>query len=235
MLNWKALVAASCLATAAWVYAQEAEPKAEKPAGDAELTVKQKASYGVGFSIATNLKRQGFTEIDLEQLAAGFADVYGKKEARLSPEDFQDAIPAFLQTLREKLAESNRAAGEAFLEANKAMEGVKTLPSGLQYKVLVEGKGASPKETDTVTTNYQGTLIDGEVFDSSYKRGEPASFPVNRVIKGWSEALQLMKVGSKWRLFIPSDLAYGATPPQGSSIGPNSVLIFDVELLGIEE
>jgi FKBP-type peptidyl-prolyl cis-trans isomerase len=130
--------------------------------------------------------------------------------------------------------EGNRKAGDAFLAANKSKEGVKTLPDGLEYKVLKEGTGPKPSATDTVTVNYRGTLIDGKEFDSSYKRGQPVSFPLNGVIKGWTEALQLMPVGSKWELFIPPDLAYGDHPPD-PSIGPGSTLIFEVELLSIGE
>jgi len=130
-------------------------------------------------------------------------------------------------------AEKNKAEGEKFLEENKKKDGVKTTASGLQYKVIKEGSGASPKETDTVVTNYRGTLIDGTEFDSSYKRNEPASFPVNRVIKGWTEALQLMKPGAKYQLFIPSSLAYGERGA-GQTIGPTATLIFDVELLSIK-
>src|SRR5881394_3707165 len=130
-------------------------------------------------------------------------------------------------------AEKNKAEGEKFLEENKKKDGVKTTASGLQYKVLTEGSGAAPKETDTVVTNYRGTLIDRTEFDSSYKRGEPATFPVNRVIKGWTEALQLMKPGAKYKLLIPSNLAYGAGGA-GQDIGPNSTLIFEVELLSVK-
>jgi len=133
----------------------------------------------------------------------------------------------------QQLADKNQKEGEVFLAENKKKKGVITLPSGLQYQVIKEGTGKIPKATDTVTTHYRGTLIDGTEFDSSYKRGEPASFPVNGVIKGWTEALQLMKVGSKWQLFIPSNLAYG---PQGAgqAIGPNATLIFEIELLSIK-
>ncbi|MDQ6623557.1 MAG: FKBP-type peptidyl-prolyl cis-trans isomerase, partial [Verrucomicrobiota bacterium] len=128
---------------------------------------------------------------------------------------------------------ANQAKGEKFLAENKSKEGVKTTPSGLQYKVLKEGSGASPKENDTVVTNYRGTLIDGTEFDSSYKRNEPATFPVNRVIKGWTEALQMMKPGSKYQLFIPATLAYGERGA-GGNIGPNETLIFDVELVEVK-
>ena len=157
----------------------------------------------------------------------------------------EDEMKAALQQLRGQVqqaqeskthAESagNRKAGEAFLTANKSKEGVKTLPDGLQYKILKEGSGPKPTANDTVTVNYRGTLIDGKEFDSSYKRGQPASFPVSGVIKGWTEALQLMPVGSKWQLFIPPDLAYGDHPPD-PSIGAGDTLVFEVELLSIGE
>jgi len=131
-------------------------------------------------------------------------------------------------------SDTNKQVGQKFLAANKAKEGVVTLPSGLQYKIIKQGDGPKPTASDTVVTNYRGTLIDGTEFDSSYKRGEPATFPVGQVIKGWTEALQLMPVGSKWQLYIPSDLAYGERSP-GGEIGPNSTLIFDIELLSIQD
>ena len=158
----------------------------------------------------------------------------------MSKEERDKTLQAFQKEMMEKqiaaskeAAEKNKAEGEKFLAENKTKDGVKTTASGLQYKVLKEGSGASPKETDTVVTNYRGTLIDGTEFDSSYKRNEPASFPVNRVIKGWTEALQLMKPGAKYQLFIPSSLAYGERGA-GQLIGPNATLIFEVELLSIK-
>jgi FKBP-type peptidyl-prolyl cis-trans isomerase FklB len=156
-------------------------------------------------------------------------------------EDMQAVMQSFQQTVmeqqqakRQQAAGANAEAGEAFLNENKTKEGVKTTESGLQYKVITEGTGATPTETDTVVTHYTGTLINGEVFDSSYKRNNPATFPVNGVIPGWTEALQMMKVGSKWKLFIPSELAYGEQGA-GANIGPNEVLIFDIELLEIKD
>ena len=138
-----------------------------------------------------------------------------------------------MQEKQKKIGEKNKIDGEAFLAENKKKEGVKTLPSGLQYSIIKEGAGKMPKATDTVTVNYKGTLIDGTEFDSSYRRGQPVSFPVNGVIAGWTEALQLMKEGSKWQLFIPSELAYGEKGA-GNTIGPNAVLIFEVELISIK-
>ena len=158
----------------------------------------------------------------------------------LSEEEMRTVMTAFQKEMAAKQAEmmksqgeKNKKEGEAFLAENKKKEGVKTLASGLQYKVIKEGTGKTPKATDKVSTHYQGTLIDGTEFDSSYKRGEPATFPVNGVIPGWTEALQLMKVGSKWQLFVPSKLAYGEKGA-GPIIGPNAVLIFTVELLAIK-
>jgi FKBP-type peptidyl-prolyl cis-trans isomerase FklB len=201
---------------------------------------KDKISYSIGMDIGSNLKRQ---ELDLnaDALAAGLKDAFSGGKTKLTQDevrqvltDFQQEIQAKMQERTQQLGEKNKKEGEAFLAENKKKSGVKTLPSGLQYKVITEGKGNSPKETDTVTTNYKGTLVDGTEFDSSYKRGEPATFPVTGVIKGWTEALQLMKVGSKWQLFVPADLAYG---PRGAGqvIGPNAALIFEVELVSIGE
>ncbi|MCJ7833279.1 MAG: FKBP-type peptidyl-prolyl cis-trans isomerase, partial [Deltaproteobacteria bacterium] len=169
----------------------------------------------------------------------GFKDALSGAKPLLSEEEMRTVMTAFQKEISEKqaektkvLGEKNKKEGETFLAENKKKEGVKILTSGLQYKVVKEGTGKKPKATDKVTTHYQGTLIDGTEFDSSYKRGEPAAFPVNGVIPGWTEALQLMKVGSKWQLFVPSKLAYGERGA-GPKIGPNAVLIFTVELLSI--
>jgi len=206
----------------------------------APTSKKDKISYSIGMDIGSSLKRQGL-DLNADELAAGLKDSLSGGKTKLTSDevkqiltDFQQELQAKAKERAEQLGEKNKKDGEAFLAENKKKAGVKTLPSGLQYKVITEGKGANPKETDTVTTNYKGTLIDGTEFDSSFKRGEPATFPVNGVIKGWTEALQLMKVGSKWQLFIPPDLAYG---PRGAGqvIGPNSTLVFEVELLSIGE
>jgi len=196
-------------------------------------TDKEKASYALGLQIGENLKDAGFAELDLSLLAKGLADIFSGAKPALSPEDSQTAIRSYHRAMSEKAAEDNKKQGEAYLAANKTKEGVKTLESGLQYKVLKSGTGASPKATDMVTTHYKGTLIDGTQFDSSYDRGEPETFPVNGVIKGWTEALQQMKVGDKWQLVIPSDLAYGPNGQRG--IPPNAVLVFEVELLSIKQ
>jgi FKBP-type peptidyl-prolyl cis-trans isomerase FklB len=147
---------------------------------------------------------------------------------------FQKEMMAKQQELAKRLGEKNKKEGEAFLSENRKKEGIKALPSGLQYKVVKAGTGKKPKSTDTVTTHYRGTLIDGTEFDSSYRRGQPASFPVSGVIPGWTEALQLMEEGAKWQLFIPPNLAYGERGA-GSQIGPNATLIFEIELISIQE
>lgn len=202
-------------------------------------TDKDKVSYSIGLDIGTNFKRQS-VDLDAKALAAGIADglsggkpLLAEDEVRKVLAEFRQQMGAKAQQAAQQLAEKNRKEGETFLAENKKKKGVITLPSGLQYQVIKEGTGKIPKASETVTTHYRGTLIDGTEFDSSYKRNEPASFPVNGVIKGWTEALQLMKVGSKWQLFIPASLAYG---PQGAGqlIGPNATLIFEIELLSIK-
>ncbi len=203
-------------------------------------TLEQKASYSFGVDVANRLKQQG-VELDVNALNRGIADAYNGSEIALSDEEQLQAKTSFQAQLRDQLvkqqaaaAESNMAAGKAFLEENAKKPGVITTASGLQYKILASGDGKQPKDTDTVTTHYKGTLIDGREFDSSYKRDQPASFPVKGVIKGWTEALQLMHVGDKWQLFVPSELAYGATK-RSELIEANSTLIFEIELLGIKE
>lgn len=202
-------------------------------------TDKEKISYSIGMDIGGNLKR-GSVEVDPDLLARGLKDSYGggktiltEDQARQAITDFQKAQMAKQAETMKILSEKNKADGEKFLAGNAKKEGVKVLPSGLQYKELTPGTGKSPKSTDTVTTHYKGTLIDGAEFDSSYKRGEPATFPVSGVIPGWTEALQLMKEGAKWQLFIPSKLAYGEKGV-GQVIGPNATLIFEVELLTVK-
>jgi FKBP-type peptidyl-prolyl cis-trans isomerase len=171
----------------------------------------------------------------MKDAMAGSKTLLTEEEARAALMQLQSEVQAKQQAKAAQEGEANKKEGEAFLAANKSKEGVVTLPSGLQYKILKEGSGPKPKATDSVVCNYKGTLINGTEFDSSYKRGEPATFPVTGVIKGWTEALQLMPVGSKWQLFIPSDLAYGARGTPGGPIGPNSTLIFEVELMSIKE
>ncbi len=200
---------------------------------------KQRASYAIGLDIATNLKAR---EIDLDPkaLAAGIADALADKPA-LKPEEMREILMKLQQEMMAKGetknkadSEKNQKAGDAFLAENGKKDGVKTTASGLQYKVIKSGSGASPKKNDSVKVHYHGTLIDGKVFDSSVQRGEPVTFQVDGVIPGWVEALQLMKVGDKWQLFIPAKLAYGERSPD-PGIGPNAALVFEVELLGIEK
>jgi FKBP-type peptidyl-prolyl cis-trans isomerase FklB len=197
-----------------------------------------KVSYIFGLNIANNIKSQseaaGF-KVNIDKLVEGLNDGLGGGDPTLTPEEIQQTMQAFEQMLTAKAesqAEENKQEGEAFLAENKQKEGVKTTKSGLQYKVLSGGKGKSPRATDTVTVNYKGTLINGKEFDSSYKRMEPATFPLNRVIAGWTEVLQLMKEGDKFEVYIPSELAYGPRG-QGDVIGPNSTLIFEIELLEV--
>ncbi len=201
---------------------------------------KDKISYSIGMNIGNNLKKQAI-DVNPDALVSGIKDALSGGKALMTEQEVNDTLMAFQKEMASKqserlkeLGEKNKKEGEAFLAENKKKEGVITLPSGLQYKVIKEGTGETPKLTDTVTTNYRGTLIDGTEFDSSYRREQPATFPVKGVIAGWTEALQLMKVGSKWQLFTPSNLAYGERGA-GRDIGPNATLIFDVELLSIKE
>jgi FKBP-type peptidyl-prolyl cis-trans isomerase FklB len=196
---------------------------------------KDKASYSIGLNIGRNFKKQN-VDLNPDALVLGLKDALSGKKPALSETEEREAMMNLQKEAMEKqkaAADNNAAEGKKFLEENKKKEGVKTTASGLQYKVLKEGNGPQPKATDTVTVDYRGTLIDGTEFDSSYKRGQPATFPLNGVIKGWTEGLQLMKTGAKYQFFIPSDLAYGARA-MGPDIGPNSTLIFDVELKSVQ-
>jgi FKBP-type peptidyl-prolyl cis-trans isomerase len=196
---------------------------------------REKASYGVGMNVGARFKHD-FIELDVDAFVRGIRDAIAGTKPALTEKEIEEAIAAMTKEVEQKMSEEgekSKKAGEAFLAENKKNKDVKVTESGLQYQVLKEGAGPQPKETDQVKVHYHGTLTDGTVFDSSVERGEPISFPLNRVIKGWVEALQLMKVGSKWKLFIPSNLAYGEQA-QGK-IPPHSVLVFEVELLGIEK
>lgn len=220
---------------------------APKPASAAPALkdLKSKVSYCIGLNMGQNIKAQSI-DLDPAMIARGIADGLSAVKPALTEDEIKAVMAAFEKDLRAKQAamtekveaeskvagEKSKKDGDAFLAANKSKPGVKTLASGLQYKVMAEGKGATPKLTDTVKAHYSGKLLDGTEFDSSIKRGKPASFDVQGVIPGWTEALQLMKVGSKWQLFIPANLAYGERGRP--SIPPNSVLVFEVELLGIE-
>lgn len=192
----------------------------------------EKVSYALGLSLGSNLKSNGLDGLDYKKLAKGIEDLMEGAQPEMSIEEAQAIINAYFQELQNKAFEANIAEGKKFLTENAAREGVVTLESGLQYEVLTAGNGATPKASDTVKVHYHGTLLSGDVFDSSVKRGEPATFGVTQVIRGWVEALQLMPVGSKWKLFIPSDLAYGAQGA-GQSIAPHTTLVFEVELIDI--
>ncbi len=193
----------------------------------------EKVSYALGLSLGNNLLQSGITELDYSKLAKGIRDVLEKNNPEISYQEAQTIINDFFQALQSKANESNIKEGKEFLAENAKRENVVTLPSGLQYEIIKEGNGAKPKASDTVEVHYHGSLINGSVFDSSVNRGEPATFGVTQVIPGWVEALQLMPVGSKWKLFIPSELAYGAQGA-GQAIAPHSTLVFEVELLDIK-
>ena len=215
------------------VRGQEEKPKLESQ--------QEKACYGIGLNLGKNFARQGL-EVSYEALFKGIRDGFKGADPAISDEVIEAALVAMQEAMQKKQAElrkaqieKNKKEGDAYLAENAKKPGVTVTDSGLQYEVIKAGDGASPKETDVVTTHYHGTLVDGTVFDSSVERKQPAQFPVNRVIPGWTEALQMMKVGDKWRLVIPSELAYGMNPRPGGPIGPNAVLIFEVELLKIGE
>ena len=192
-----------------------------------------KLSYALGMSMASNLMNSGLRQLDVESFVKSFSEVMSNSTPSMSPQEANEIIQHFFSKKQEEMLGNNLEEGRTFLEENSKKENVVSLPSGLQYEILTEGSGEIPKATDKVKCHYHGTLLNGTVFDSSVQRGQPAVFGVNQVIKGWVEALQLMAVGSKWRLFIPSHLAYGEQGA-GNSIEPNAALIFDVELLGIE-
>lgn len=201
---------------------------------------KDKLSYSIGVQMGIQLSQQK-DQIDMDKLMMGFKDVFQGNKPQLTPKEMQESIIAFKKDIQAKqmaaekeAAAKNAAEGEKFLAANAKKKGVKTTKSGLQYRVIKKGHGKSPKATDTVKVHYIGHLVNGKVFDSSYKRGKPVSFPVNGVIPGWTEALQMMKVGSKWEIALPPKLGYGAHGA-GRDIGPDSTLIFEVELLDIKD
>lgn len=202
-------------------------------------TDKDKVSYAIGMDMAGSLKKNDIA-INPDILGKAIKDVLTDQKALLTDEEVKSTLTSLQKDMQDKQqakmkaqGEKNKKDGETFLTENKKKEGVKTTASGLQYQVIKEGKGKAPKATDTVSVQYKGTLLDGTEFDSSYKRKEPATFPVNGVIKGWTEALQLMNEGSQWKLFIPGELAYGEAGTPGGPIGPNATLIFEVELVSI--
>lgn len=199
-------------------------------------TEKERLSYAIGTQIGRSLQQQGFSDIDPAALGQAVADTLNGHKPRVSNEDMQAAVAAFQKRkLAEREAEgkANKQAGDKFLAKNKKKKGVKVTKDGIQYEIIKQGKGKKPAATDTVTVNYTGKLINGKVFDSSVQRGHPATFQVNGVIKGWTEVLQMMPVGSKWHVVIPAEMAYGAHGA-GGVIGPNETLIFDIELLSIK-
>lgn len=204
---------------------------------DKLTTDEQKFSYAIGFQIGQNLKSQGLDKVDIKALSLAISDVLKDQKLKLSMDEMQQAFQSMQKKMladRDAKGEKAKVAGEKFLAENKSKPGIKTLDNGIQYKVISEGKGDKPKATDTVVAHYRGTLINGTEFDSSYKRGEPATFPLTGVIKGWQEVLPMMAIGSKWQVFIPSELAYGARGA-GANIGPNETLIFDIELVEIKK
>lgn len=230
----RTLIALGFLTLAAAAFAQQPAT----PAAAAPTTQKEKLSYAIGMNLGGQFKSQS-VDVDPAMLAQGIRDAIAGKtaltedEARAVMAAFQEEMRSKQQAMMAQAADKNAKEGEAFLAANKTKPGVVTTPSGLQYKVITAGTGPKPTVDDTVLCHYRGTLIDGTEFDSSYKRNAPAKFPVKGVIKGWTEALQLMPVGSKWQLWVPATLAYGDRGA-GSQIGPNTMLIFEVELLSIQ-
>ena len=227
------MVAAAIAILALGSWAQAQEPKGLKDQ-------KEKLSYVIGVDIGKALEKQG-VQIDPEIVAKGLKDGFSGGKLLMNDQEIQETMTAFQKEMRVKqeaalkqAGEKNKKEGEAFLTENKTKEGVKTLPSGLQYKVIKAGSGKKPKATDTVVTHYKGTLLDGTEFDSSYRRNQPATFKVNGVIRGWTEALLLMEEGAKWILYVPSALAYGERGA-GGQIGPNATLIFEVELVSVQE
>jgi FKBP-type peptidyl-prolyl cis-trans isomerase FklB len=236
-------IALSCGALAQQTPASSAHRKAEaSKAGAAPAldTDKAKTSYAIGMNVGRSLKFNG-VDVDTALVLRGLKDELSGNQTLLSDEEAKTMLVKLQQEMRAKreaemkaLADANKKEGDAFLAANKSKPGVVTLPSGLQYKVIKQGTGPKPVATDTVVCNYRGTLLNGKEFDSSYKRRQPATFPVSRVIKGWTEILQLMPVGSEYQVFIPAELAYGMQSPS-AEIAPNSTLIFDIDLLSIQQ
>jgi FKBP-type peptidyl-prolyl cis-trans isomerase FklB len=228
-MKYKSLLLAACLSFATLISCNGQK-------GKSNVTLKTQAdsvAYGIGVSIGQNMKKDGLDSLNLDILTAAMKAAMQGDSTTLNAQQAQGVIQAYLNTKQQAKANAAMETGKKWLEENKKKPGVIELPDGLQYQVMKEGTGAMPKETDTVSVHYHGTLIDGTIFDSSVERGQPAEFPLNGVIKGWTEALQLMKVGSKWKLFLPPSLAYGDRAA-GPKIPANSTLIFEVELLSIK-
>ncbi|GAU08289.1 FKBP-type peptidyl-prolyl cis-trans isomerase [Desulfoplanes formicivorans] len=236
----KTLLTLVCLLALTVACNQENEKAATSKASQTLTTQQDKVSYSIGMDIGTTIKQQGF-DVDPALVALGINHAFTNATTLLTPEQAKEVLAQWQQDMMQKRveaikkqAEENAAAGKAFLEANAKKEGVVTLDSGLQYKILEEGNGTRPAVDDIVTVHYKGTLTNGTEFDSTYSRNQPATFPVNGVIKGWTEALQKMKTGGHWMLYIPANLAYGERQA-GPIIGPNSTLVFDVTLLSIQD
>lgn len=227
---FKKLFVGLSLASILFLAACEQQGTTPKASLDTKL---DSVSYALGYQNGTFLGREGVSDLDYNNYNAGMNSGLTGEDGLLTQDEIYQVTNSYLQELTEKKSSENTEAGQAFLEENLEKEGVMETESGLQYKVLEEGTGESPTAEDVVRVHYEGTLIDGEVFDSSYERGQPAEFPLNRVIKGWTEGVQLMKEGAIYEFYIPSELAYGANAPQGSPIGPNETLIFKVELLEV--
>lgn len=225
----KSIVLAACFSFSALISCG-----GQKGGGTVSMKTKtDSVAYAIGVTIGSNMKKDGLDSLNLDILSKAIRHSLNGDSLLMDAQESQMAIQAYISDKQKQKSEVNVGAGQKFLAENKSKPGVKTLPDGMQYIVMKEGTGPMPSATDTVSTHYHGTLIDGTVFDSSVDRGQPAEFPVNAVIKGWTEALQMMKVGSKWKLFIPSELAYGDRAA-GPKIAANSTLVFEVELLSIK-
>jgi FKBP-type peptidyl-prolyl cis-trans isomerase FklB len=226
----KALILAACFSFSAFISCG-----GNKGGGDVTMKTKtDSVAYAIGITIGSNMKKDGLDSLNLDILSNAIKHSLKGDSLQMNPQQAQMAIQAFVGEKQRMKSEANIAIGKKFLDENKSKSGVKTLPDGLQYMVMKEGSGPMPQATDTVVVDYHGTLIDGTIFDSTRDRGQPATYPVNGFIKGFSEALQMMKVGSKWKLFIPSELAYGDRSA-GPKVPPNSTLVFELELLSIKK
>jgi FKBP-type peptidyl-prolyl cis-trans isomerase FklB len=229
-MKYKSLLLAACMSFASLISCNGQK-------GKSNVTLKNQAdsvAYGIGVSIGQNMKKDGLDSLNLDLLTNGMKAAMHGDSTSLNAQQAQSVIQAYLGEKQKQKAEAALSVGKKFLEENKKKPGVTELPSGLQYQVMKAGTGPMPKETDTVSVHYHGTLIDGTVFDSSVEKGQPIEWPVNQFVKGWTEALQLMPVGSKWKLWVPSNLGYGDRA-QGPKIPANSTLIFEIELLGIKK
>jgi len=243
-MHWMSTLAvAGVLLSPAGLLADDPKEGQAKPeeAAQTQMSEEQKvdqlrkqAGYAIGFNIGSQVARQGL-QVDQDRLVEGLKAALAGEQPEMDPQQMRAVLQMLQQRAMQQQAQANAATGDAFLEQNAAKQGVKTTDSGLQYKVMEQGQGESPEASDTVTVHYEGKLTDGTVFDSSYQRGEPATFPLNGVIKGWTEGLQLMKPGAKYQFVIPADLGYGQRGTPGGPIPPNATLVFDVELISVGE